>query len=107
MTIASSILDTIGETPMVDVSSLSPNPSVRLVAKLEGQNPGGSVKDRIALRMVTDAEADGTLEPWDPDCNGEVYALAVLDDNKPLHSSNAKRRTLRKRFAAAVSWTRW
>ena len=63
MTIASSILDTIGETPMVDVSSLSPNPSVRLVAKLEGQNPGGSVKDRIALRMVTDAEADGTLEP--------------------------------------------
>jgi [CysO sulfur-carrier protein]-thiocarboxylate-dependent cysteine synthase len=58
-----SILDLIGNTPLVDVSSLSPNPRVRLLVKLEGQNPGGSVKDRIALSMVEDAEKRGLLEP--------------------------------------------
>ena len=61
MPVHSSVLDLIGDTPIVDVSVLSPNPSVRLLAKLEGQNPAGSVKDRIALAMVTEAEADGTL----------------------------------------------
>jgi [CysO sulfur-carrier protein]-thiocarboxylate-dependent cysteine synthase len=58
-----SILDTIGNTPLVEVSQLSPNPRVRILAKLEGQNPGGSVKDRIALSMVEAAEADGVLKP--------------------------------------------
>jgi cysteine synthase B len=60
---AASVLDLIGDTPMVDVSRLSPNPAVRIVAKLEGQNPGGSVKDRIALAMVEAAEKDGLLRP--------------------------------------------
>jgi cysteine synthase len=58
-----SILDLIGDTPMVDVSQLSPNPRVRILAKLEGQNPGGSVKDRAAKQMVVDAEKDGILTP--------------------------------------------
>ena len=58
-----SALALIGNTPMVDVSSLSPNPAVRIVAKLEGQNPGGSVKDRIALAMVEQAEKEGLLGP--------------------------------------------
>jgi cysteine synthase len=58
-----SVLELIGNTPLVDVSALSPNPAVRVLAKLEGQNPGGSVKDRIALAMVTDAEAEGRLRP--------------------------------------------
>jgi cysteine synthase B len=58
-----SILELIGDTPLVDVSQLSPNPRVRLFAKLEGQNPGGSVKDRIALSMIEDAEARGLLSP--------------------------------------------
>ena len=58
-----SILETIGNTPLVEVSQLSPNPAVRILAKLEGQNPGGSVKDRIALNMIETAEADGTLKP--------------------------------------------
>ena len=49
-------LDLIGNTPMVDVSQLSPNPRVRILAKLEGQNPGGSVKDRIAKAMIEAAE---------------------------------------------------
>ena len=60
-----SILDLIGNTPLVDVSALSPNPAVRILIKLEGQNPGGSVKDRIALSMVEEAEKDGRLAPGD------------------------------------------
>jgi cysteine synthase B len=58
-----SIVELIGDTPLVDVSALSPNPQVRILAKLEGQNPGGSVKDRIARAMVEEAEKDGTLTP--------------------------------------------
>ncbi len=58
-----SVLDLIGNTPMVEVSELSPAPGVRILAKLEGRNPGGSVKDRIALSMVEEAEKDGTLSP--------------------------------------------
>jgi len=58
-----SILELIGNTPLVDVSALSPNPDVHLLAKLEGQNPGGSVKDRIALSMIEDAERTGLLAP--------------------------------------------
>src|SRR5579875_879724 len=51
---------------MVDVSQLSPNPDVRLILKLEGRNPGGSVKDRVALALVEQAEAEGVLEPGRP-----------------------------------------
>jgi cysteine synthase len=58
-----STLDLIGNTPMVDISQLSPNPRVAIVAKLEGQNPGGSVKDRAAKAMVEEAEKDGSLRP--------------------------------------------
>jgi cysteine synthase B len=58
-----SVLDLIGNTPLVDVSALSPNPRVRIYAKLEGQNPGGSVKDRAAKWMVDEAEKDGVLVP--------------------------------------------
>lgn len=58
-----SILDLIGDTPLVEVSELSPNPGARLFVKLEGQNPGGSVKDRVALAMVEDAEKAGRLRP--------------------------------------------
>ncbi len=63
MTVYGSVLDLIGNTPLVDISALSPNPDVRILMKLEGQNPGGSVKDRIALAMIEAAEADGTLQP--------------------------------------------
>jgi cysteine synthase B len=58
-----SVLDLIGNTPLVDISALSPNPRVRILAKLEGQNPGGSVKDRAAKAMVEEAEKDGRLGP--------------------------------------------
>ena len=59
------MLGLIGDTPLVGIHALSPNPAVRLYAKLEGQNPGGSSKDRIALTMVDLAERDGTLHPGD------------------------------------------
>jgi [CysO sulfur-carrier protein]-thiocarboxylate-dependent cysteine synthase len=56
-----SIIDLIGNTPLLDVSPLSPNPEVQILAKLEGANPGGSVKDRAARAMVEEAEKDGRL----------------------------------------------
>jgi cysteine synthase len=58
-----SVLGLIGDTPLVGIHALSPNPDVRIYAKLEGQNPGGSSKDRIALKMVDLAERDGVLVP--------------------------------------------
>ena len=82
MPVHSSVLDLIGDTPIVDVSVLSPNPSVRLLAKMEGQNPAGSVKDRIALAMVAEAEADGTLTPGltiiEPSSGNTGIALAMI-----------------------------
>ena len=53
------MLDIIGNTPLVDISALSPNPRARIAIKLEGQNPGGSVKDRVALSLIEDAEQRG------------------------------------------------
>jgi len=58
-----SVTDLIGNTPTIDISSLSPNPAVKIYAKLEGQNPGGSVKDRAGVAMIDQAERDGLLSP--------------------------------------------
>ncbi len=63
MAVYASVTDLIGNTPIVDISALSPNPRVRILAKLEGQNPGGSVKDRAAKWMIETAEAKGDLKP--------------------------------------------
>lgn len=67
---------------MVDVSTLSPTPGVKLYAKLEGQNPAGSVKDRIALGMILAAEADGTLTPGrtiiEPSSGNTGIALSMI-----------------------------
>jgi [CysO sulfur-carrier protein]-thiocarboxylate-dependent cysteine synthase len=62
-TLAPSLLDLIGSTPLVELPRLSPRPSVRIIAKLEGQNPTGSIKDRVAKAMLDAAEASGELEP--------------------------------------------
>jgi cysteine synthase B len=59
----SSVIDLIGDTPVIDVSALSPNPDVRIFCKLEGQNPGGSVKDRAGKAMILEAERQGLLQP--------------------------------------------
>jgi cysteine synthase B len=78
----SSVLDLIGHTPMVDVSALSPNPDVRILAKLESQNPFGSVKDRIAKAMIEDAEKRGHLHPGqtivEPSSGNTGIALAAI-----------------------------
>jgi len=78
----SSVLELIGNTPLVDVSALSPNPAVRILAKLEGQNPGGSIKDRIAWKMIQEAEDDGTLSPGrtiiEPSSGNTGIALAMI-----------------------------
>ena len=60
---ARSLLDLVGNTPLVELPRLSPKPEVKLYAKLEGQNPTGSIKDRVALAMVEAAERSGELEP--------------------------------------------
>ena len=77
-----SVLDLIGNTPLVDVSRLSPNPNVRIIAKLENQNPFGSVKDRIAKAMVEDAEKHGRLLPGqtivEPSSGNTGIALAAI-----------------------------
>ena len=87
--IASSVLDLIGNTPMVDVSPLSPNANVRIVAKLEGANPGGSVKDRIALALVEDAEKRGMLTPgatlMEPSSGNTGIGLALVCRVKGYH----------------------
>lgn len=57
------VLEIIGHTPMVRIHKMNPNPKVELLAKLEGFNPTGSIKDRIALKMIEQAEAEGALTP--------------------------------------------
>lgn len=66
MTRLRSVLELIGNTPVIDVSALSPRPEVTILAKLEGRNPAGSVKDRVALSLVEAAEREGLLRPGEP-----------------------------------------
>ena len=83
------MLDLIGNTPMIDVSQLSPNPRVRIFAKLEGQNPGGSVKDRIALSMIDEAEKDGRLTAGatliEPSSGNTGIGLAMVCGQRGYH----------------------
>ncbi|HCB37226.1 MAG TPA: cysteine synthase B [Acidimicrobiaceae bacterium] len=82
MAVYRDVEDLIGDTPMLDVGSLSPNPDVELFAKLEGHNPTGSVKDRVALAMIRRAEDDGRLSPGativEPSSGNTGIALAHL-----------------------------
>ncbi|MDQ1422905.1 MAG: [CysO sulfur-carrier protein]-thiocarboxylate-dependent cysteine synthase [Acidimicrobiaceae bacterium] len=82
MTIFESVLDQIGNTPLVDVSVLSPNRQVRILAKLESQNPFGSVKDRIAKLMLDTAVKEGRLSPGqtivEPSSGNTGIALAAI-----------------------------
>jgi [CysO sulfur-carrier protein]-thiocarboxylate-dependent cysteine synthase len=76
-----SLLDLVGSTPLVELPRLSPKPSVRLYAKLEGQNPSGSIKDRIAKAMLDAAESSGELQPGrrllEPTSGNTGIALAL------------------------------
>jgi cysteine synthase len=105
--LAPSLLDLVGNTPLVELPRLSPKPEVRLYAKLEGQNPTGSIKDRVALAMVEDAEARGELEPGrellEPTSGNTGIALALVAKLKgyrltcvmPENVTEERRRLLR------------
>ena len=80
-TLPGSLLDLVGSTPLIELARLTPKPSVRLYAKLEGQNPSGSIKDRVAKAMLDAAEASGELEPGqrllEPTSGNTGIALAL------------------------------
>ena len=111
-----SVIDMIGNTPIVDVSALSPNPNVRIYAKMEGQNPFGSVKDRIAKAMIEAAERDGRLKPGqtilEPSSGNTGIALAAIASFKgyPIkimmpESVSIERRQMLEVFGAEVILT--
>ena len=104
---ARSLLDLIGNTPLVELPRLTLNPNVQLYAKLEGQNPTGSIKDRVALAMIEGAEARGELEPsrelLEPTSGNTGIALALVAKLKgysltcvmPENVTEERRRLLR------------
>jgi cysteine synthase B len=107
------VLGLIGNTPMVDVSGLSPNPEVRIVVKLEGVNPGGSVKDRVARYLVEDAEDRGVLTPGatllEPSSGNTGIGLALISRVKGYHlkvvlpgNVSAERRQLLEVWGAEI-----
>lgn len=81
-----SVLDALGNTPLVRLDRINPHKRVKVYAKLEGNNPGGSVKDRIAHYMIKDAEADGRLTPGftilEPTSGNTGIGLAVVGTSK-------------------------
>lgn len=111
-----SILGLIGDTPLVGIHELSPNPAVRIYAKLEGQNPGGSSKDRIALKMVELAEADGVLTPGarilEPSSGNTGIGLALVARRRGYtlrvvmpENVSVERRQLLEIFGAEVTFS--
>jgi cysteine synthase len=107
------VLGLIGDTPLVGIHALSPNPLVRIYAKLEGQNPGGSSKDRIALAMIDLAERDGTLKPGDtilePSSGNTGIGLALVAKLRGYHlrvvlpdNVSVERRQLLEIFGADI-----
>jgi cysteine synthase len=111
--LAPSLLDLVGGTPLVELPRLSPKPEVRLYAKLEGANPTGSIKDRVALAMIEAAEASGELEPGrellEPTSGNTGISLAMVAKLKgyPLtcvlpENVTEERRRLLRIFGAGI-----
>jgi [CysO sulfur-carrier protein]-thiocarboxylate-dependent cysteine synthase len=111
-----SILDTVGNTPLVQLPNLSPSEDVRFFAKLEGQNPTGSVKDRIAKYMLEDAERKGELTPGrvilEATSGNTGIALAFIGRLKGYRvkavmpdNVSKERAQLRKAFGAELVYT--
>ncbi|NUP50677.1 MAG: cysteine synthase [Catenulispora sp.] len=102
-----SLLDSVGGTPLIGLPRLSPSPQVRLWAKLEDRNPTGSVKDRVALALVENAEKEGRLKPGDtilePTSGNTGIGLAMVAKLKgyrlvcvmPENTSEERRQLLR------------
>src|ERR1700753_3413787 len=110
-----SLLAAVVDTPLVGLPSLSPTPDVRLWAKLEDRNPTGSIKDRPALKMIEQAEKDGTLRPGctilEPTSGNTGISLAMAAKLKgyrlvcvmPENTSEERRQLLRMWGAEIVS----
>src|SRR5215831_13735129 len=115
---ATTIESAIGNTPLIELPSFSPRESVRIWAKLEGANPSGSVKDRIALAMLEAAEASGELYPGtdriilEPTSGNTGIALAMLARRRGYRflavlpeNVSAERRQLLEAYGAALEFT--
>ena len=110
------ILQTIGNTPIVRINKLNPNKNTTIYAKLEGLNPSGSIKDRIALSMIQQAEISGKLKKGktiiEPTSGNTGVALAMIGSLKgyevEIVMSNAvsvERRQMIKAFGGTVTLT--
>src|SRR4030043_1641807 len=110
------ILQTIGNTPIVRINRLNPNKNVTIYAKLEGLNPTGSIKDRIALSMIEQAEVEGTLTRGktiiEPTAGNTGVALAMIGVLKGYEveivmsdAVSVERRKMIKAFGAKVTLT--
>jgi [CysO sulfur-carrier protein]-thiocarboxylate-dependent cysteine synthase len=114
LTVAGDLLDLVGNTPLVELKRLTPKASVRIYAKLEGQNPTGSIKDRVAKAMIDAAEASGALEPGrellEPTSGNTGISLALIAKLKgypltcvmPANATEERRRLLRLYGATIV-----
>jgi len=112
--VADSLLSLVGNTPLVELKRLTPKESVRIYAKLEGQNPTGSIKDRVAKAMIEDAEAAGELQPGrellEPTSGNTGISLALIAKLKgypltcvmPANATEERRKLLRLYGATIV-----
>jgi [CysO sulfur-carrier protein]-thiocarboxylate-dependent cysteine synthase len=111
--VAPSLLDLVGNTPLVELKRMTPKATVRIYAKLEGQNPTGSIKDRVAKLMIETAEATGELQPGrellEPTSGNTGISLALIAKLKgyPLtcvmpENATAERRRLLKLYGATI-----
>ncbi len=116
MALYSSILDLIGNTPLVELGRFSPRPGVHIYAKLEGHNPTGSVKDRIAKYMIEAGERSGELKPGatilEPTSGNTGIGLAMIGQVKGYHvvcvmpeAVSEERTQLLKAFGAEIIYT--
>jgi [CysO sulfur-carrier protein]-thiocarboxylate-dependent cysteine synthase len=104
--VADGLLSLVGNTPLVELKRLTPKPSVRMYAKLEGENPTGSIKDRVAKAMIDAAEAAGELQPGrellEPTSGNTGISLALIAKLKgypltcvmPANATEERRRLL-------------
>jgi [CysO sulfur-carrier protein]-thiocarboxylate-dependent cysteine synthase len=114
LVIAESLLDLVGNTPLIELKRLSPKPGVKIFAKLEGENPTGSIKDRVAKSMIDAAEASGELQPGrellEPTSGNTGISLALIAKLKgykltcvmPDNATEERRRLLRLYGATIV-----
>ena len=110
------VLDAIGNTPLVEIRNINPYPEIRIFAKLEGSNPGGSIKDRIALYMILAAERSGVLTHdkiiMEPTSGNTGIALAMIGAAKGYHvklvmpgCASIERRRIIEAYGAEVEIT--